>query len=90
LNKEKDSCLHEKTKLKDHIKKYETEFMKSTGRPLAKEDREFHKDDFERYKVSLLLLDFLFVLFILFNIFKTKLFNFLDTKSQIKINRCIN
>lgn len=51
LNKEKDSCLHEKTKLKDHIKKYETEFIKSTGRPLAKEDREFHKDDFERYKI---------------------------------------
>ena len=53
LNKEKDSCLHEKTKLKDHIKKYESEFMKQTGRPLAKEDREYHKEDFERYKVSL-------------------------------------
>jgi hypothetical protein len=51
LNKEKESCLFEKTKLKDHIKKYEIEFSKSTGRPLGKEDREYQKEDFEKYKI---------------------------------------
>jgi hypothetical protein len=43
----------EKTKLKDLIKKYETDFIKTTGRQLSKEDREYHKEDFERYKVNI-------------------------------------
>jgi hypothetical protein len=43
--------LQEKTKLKEIIKKCESEFIKSNGRPLTKEDREFHKEDFEKYKV---------------------------------------
>lgn len=47
--------MHEKTKLKDQIKKYELEFAKQMGRALTKEDREYHKEDFERYKVSLSL-----------------------------------
>ena len=34
------------------IKKYETDFIKATGRQLSKEDREYHKEDFERYKVN--------------------------------------
>lgn len=51
LNKEKEACMHEKTKLKDQIKKYELEFAKQMGRALTKEDREYHKEDFERYKV---------------------------------------
>lgn len=50
LNKEKDMALLEKSKLKDTIKKYESEFTKATGRALSKEDREYHKDDFEKYK----------------------------------------
>jgi hypothetical protein len=52
LNKEKEISLLEKTKLKDLIKKYETDFIKATGRQLTKEDREYHKEDFERYKVN--------------------------------------
>ena len=52
LNKEKEISLVEKTKLKDLIKKYETDFIKATGRQLSKEDREYHKEDFERYKVN--------------------------------------
>ena len=52
LNKEKEISLLEKTKLKDMIKKYETDFIKATGRQLSKEDREYHKEDFERYKVN--------------------------------------
>jgi len=55
LSKEKEACMHEKTKLKDQIKKYETEFAKQMGRPLTKEDREYHKEDFERYKVRKIL-----------------------------------
>jgi len=51
LLKEKEAVFQEKTKLKDKIKNFELEFTKQTGRPLAKEDREYHKDDFERYKV---------------------------------------
>jgi len=46
--------LQEKLKLKDLIKKYESEFVKINGRTLSKEDREFHKEDFEKYKVSAL------------------------------------
>lgn len=53
--KERDQSLLEKTKLKDIIKKYEAEFVKQTGRQLTKEDREFHKDEFERYKVCSLI-----------------------------------
>jgi hypothetical protein len=53
LIKERDQSLLDKTKLKEVIKKYEMEFTKQSGRPLSKEDREFHKEDFERYKVSL-------------------------------------
>ena len=53
LIKERDQSLLDKTKLKEVIKKYEVEFTKQSGRPLSKEDREFHKEDFERYKVSL-------------------------------------
>lgn len=52
LNKEKEMALLEKSKLKDTIKKYESEFTKATGRALSKEDREYHKDDFEKYKVA--------------------------------------
>ena len=44
-------AILEKTKLKDLIKKHEIEFVKSTGRMLTKEDREFHKEDFEQYKI---------------------------------------
>ncbi len=44
--------MQEKLKLKDLIKKYESEFVKINGRTLSKEDREFHKEDFEKYKVS--------------------------------------
>lgn len=51
LNKEKDISLIEKAKLKDVIKKYEIEFSKINNRSLNKEDREFHKEDFERYKI---------------------------------------
>ena len=51
LNKEKEISLHEKTRLKDQIKKHELEFVKQMGRPLNKEDREYHKEDFERYKI---------------------------------------
>lgn len=40
----------EKIKLKESIKKYEFEFIKSTGRSLTKEDREHHKEEFEKYK----------------------------------------
>ena len=54
--KERDQSLLDKTKLKEVIKKYEMEFTKQSGRPLSKEDREFHKEDFERYKVSLVSL----------------------------------
>ena len=53
LMKEREVSLLEKSKLKDLIKKYEIEFTKQTGRALTKEDREFHKDEFERYKVSI-------------------------------------
>ena len=53
LMKEREVSLLEKSKLKDLIKKYEIEFTKQTGRSLTKEDREFHKDEFERYKVSI-------------------------------------
>ena len=52
LNKEKEVSLHEKARLKETIKKYESEFNKANNRSLNKEDREFHKEDFERYKVS--------------------------------------
>ena len=48
--------MAEKTKLKDLIKKYEAEFTKQSGRPLSKDDREFHKEDFERYKVPVLFM----------------------------------
>ena len=48
---EKDIAQQEKAKIKEKIKTFETEFTKQTGRPLAKEDREFHKEDFERYKI---------------------------------------
>jgi hypothetical protein len=51
LNKEKEIALHEKAKLKETIKKYESEFAKANNRSLNKEDREFHKEDFEKYKV---------------------------------------
>ena len=51
MNKEKELSMLEKTKLKDLIKKYEIDFSKTNGRSLNKEDREFHKEDFERYKV---------------------------------------
>lgn len=51
-------ALLEKSKLKDTIKKYESEFTKATGRALSKEDREYHKDDFEKYKVANLYLHF--------------------------------
>jgi hypothetical protein len=51
LNKEKESSLLEKGKLKDVIKKYENDFNKATGRNLSKEDRDYHKEDFEKYKV---------------------------------------
>lgn len=62
LNKEKEISLLEKSKLKDMIKKYESDFTKATGRPLSKEDREFHKEDFEKYKVSWFLGRFFFFL----------------------------
>lgn len=51
LNKEKEIAAMEKTKLKELIKKYEIEFIKSTGRTLTKEDREYHKEEFEKYKI---------------------------------------
>lgn len=51
LMKEKDVTLQEKTNLKDKIKNFENDFMKKMGRTLGKEDRELHKDDFDRYKV---------------------------------------
>ena len=51
LLREKDQSLLEKAKLKELIKKYEYEFIKSTGRKLTKDDREYHKDDFEKYKI---------------------------------------
>lgn len=51
LLKEKEMVLQEKNKLKDKIKNFEVEFTKQTGRPLTKEDRDLHKEDFERYKV---------------------------------------
>ena len=41
----------EKARLKELIKKYESEFFKATGRALSKEDREYHKEDFEKYKI---------------------------------------
>ncbi|RNA22132.1 FAM13A isoform X1 [Brachionus plicatilis] len=50
LNKEKEMATLEKLKLKESIKKYEFEFIKSTGRSLTKEDRELHKEEFEKYK----------------------------------------
>ncbi len=56
------------------------EFSKSNGRQLNKEDREFHKEDFERYKVS----NFLFN--ILLNSYLT--FYIIDFKSKIKVSRC--
>lgn len=55
LNKEKEISLHEKARLKETIKKYESDFNKANNRSLNKEDREFHREDFERYKVSFLL-----------------------------------
>ncbi|CAF0964844.1 unnamed protein product, partial [Brachionus calyciflorus] len=51
LTKEKDMATMEKTKLKELIKKYEIDFVKSTGRALTKEDREYHKEEFEKYKI---------------------------------------
>lgn len=51
LLKERDASVIEKIKLKDIIKKYEIEFTKINGRQLNKEDREYHKEEFERYKV---------------------------------------
>lgn len=50
LLSEKEMSVQEKAKLKDKIKNFENDFVKQTGRSLAKEDREFHKEDFERYK----------------------------------------
>jgi hypothetical protein len=61
LTKEKEASLQEKLKLKDLIKKYESEFVKINGRTLSKEDREFHKEDFEKYKVS----DLIYLIFVL-------------------------
>ena len=51
LIKERDSTLQDKNKLKDIIKKHESDFLQINGRPLQKDDREFYKDDFEKYKV---------------------------------------
>jgi hypothetical protein len=59
LLKEREYSLSEKTKLKEIIKKYEIEFTKQNGRALVKEDREFHKDEFERYKVKINLVQIL-------------------------------
>ena len=49
---EKDQALQEKAKLKDIIKRHESDFMQINGRALQKEDREFYKDDYEKYKVT--------------------------------------
>lgn len=51
LNREKEQSLLEKSRLKDQIKKIEADFFKATGRQLTKEDREYHREDFEKYKV---------------------------------------
>ncbi len=83
LIKERDQSLLEKTKLKEIIKKYEIEFIKQSGRPLSKEDREFHKDDFERYKVSRNL-DFFKEYFDVFLII------ILDFESKIETSGCID
>ena len=61
MSKEKDLTIQEKMRLKDVIKKFE---MDSNGtnkntvngskhRQISRDDRESHKEDFERYKVSL-------------------------------------
>ena len=51
LIKEKENAHLDKNKLKDQIKKCEADFQKAAGRALTKEDREYHKEDFERYKL---------------------------------------
>ena len=49
--KEKDLALQEKVKLKEIIKKFDSDFFQINGRTLQKDDREFYKDEFEKYKV---------------------------------------
>ncbi len=51
MNKEKEQSMLEKGKLKDVIKKIESDFMRTNGRQLTKDDREYHKEEFEKYKV---------------------------------------
>lgn len=68
LNREKEVSNQEKTKLKDLIKKYEIEFARVNGRALSKEDREYHKDDFEKYKVNTKLVGFILGLNLKFKI----------------------
>ena len=58
LNKEKEMSLQEKARLKETIKKFESDFNKANNRSLNKEDREFHKEDFERYKVRVFTFSF--------------------------------
>ena len=53
LMKERDCAGVEKAKLKEVIKKYEMEWSRQAGRPLSKENRELHKEDFDRYKVGI-------------------------------------
>ena len=87
LNKEKEMSLQEKTKLKDTIKKYESEFSKTNGRSLNKEDREYHKEDFERYKVLINVNKFFFLL--AYKILVWSLWN-KDSQSQVKTDRRTN
>jgi hypothetical protein len=49
--RERDQSLLEKARLKELIKKLESDFLKAMSRTLSKEDREYHKEDFEKYKI---------------------------------------
>jgi hypothetical protein len=51
LLREKDALLYEKAKLKDIIKKCESDFIHAHGKQSAKDDRSSYKEEFEKYKV---------------------------------------
>jgi hypothetical protein len=53
LLKEKELSLQEKNRLKDVIKKIEADFYKVKGRIITKEDKEYHREEAEKYKVQL-------------------------------------
>ena len=84
LNKERELTMLEKTKLKEMIKRYEAEFFKFNNRQLSKEDREYHKEDFERYKVSFFDCFIPNMFFLLERILSNYLFS--DRQSQVEIN----